>query len=179
MPASSFDESISLPDDPAPAADERSMLLEYLEFQRSVLLRKGDGLSPEQLATRLGPSTLTIGRLIRHMTFVEDHWFQKALVGQPPREPWASAPWDDDPDWEMTTAAGMGFTTLADDLVAACDRSRATLADHHDLDLVAVGAHPDRPVTLRWILIHMIEEYARHCGHADLLREAVDGRTGD
>jgi len=171
--------TIPLPDDPAPGADERSMLLAFLEFRRAVLLRKGEGLSPEQLRMRLGPSTLTVGRLIRHMTFVEDHWFQKALTGRPPHEPWASAPWDDDPDWEMTTADGMAFATLADDFVAACDRSRTTLTGHHDLDVVALGAHPGRPVTLRWILVHMIEEYARHCGHADLLREAVDGRTGD
>ena len=156
------------------------MLLAFLEFQRAVLLRKGEGLSPEQLAMRLGPSTLTIGRLIRHMTFVEDHWFQKALIGQRPPEPWASAPWDDDPDWEMTTADGMAFTTAGRRLrpPPATDLA-ATLAEHHDLDLVALGARPDRPVTLRWILIHMIEEYARHCGHADLLREAVDGRVGD
>ncbi len=172
-------EPITPPNDPAPAGDERSMLVDFLEFQRTVLLRKGEGLAPHQLSARLGPSMLTVGRLIRHMTFVEDHWFQHALVGQPPPEPWASAPWDDDPDWEMTTADGMTFPVLAGDFIAACDRSRATLAEHHDLDLVALGAHVDRPVTLRWILIHMIEEYARHCGHADLLREAIDGRTGD
>jgi len=171
-------ESMVVPAEPAPAGDERSMLLEFLDFQRAVLLRKGHGLTHAQLAVRLGPSTLTIGRLIRHMTFVEDHWFQTVLIGRQ-REPWASAPWDDDPDWEMTTADGMTFPALAGDFTAACDWSRATIADHHDLDLVALGARVDRPVTLRWLLIHMIEEYARHCGHADLLREAIDGRTGD
>ena len=155
------------------------MLLGFLDVQRTVLLRKGDGLTAEQLGQRLGPSTLTLGRLIRHMTFVEDHWFQKALAADAPPEPWASAPWDDDPDWEMTTADGMTFRALADDFIAACDRSNQTLAGHDDLDHVASGTHPGMPVTLRWILIHMIEEYARHCGHADLLREAIDGQTGD
>jgi uncharacterized damage-inducible protein DinB len=179
MDTSTSDGPIPRPIEPPYAGDERTMLLAFLEFQRTVLLRKGEGLTAGELGVRLGPSTLTLGRLLRHMTFVEDHWFQTVLVGAPGPEPWVSAPWDDDPDWEMTTADGRTFAALADDFSAACDRSRVTLATHHDLDLVAPGAPPGRPVTLRWILIHMIDEYARHCGHADLLREAVDGRTGD
>lgn len=155
------------------------MLLDFLDFQRAVLARKGDGLTAAQLEQRLGSSTLTVGRLIRHMTLVEDHWFQKVVGGQPENEPWASAPWDDDPDWEMTTADGMIFDDLRADFEAACARSAATLSEHYDLDLVAVGSHPDRRESLRWILVHMVEEYARHCGHADLIAESVDGRTGD
>ena len=171
--------SSQLPEPPEPeyGGDERTTLTGFLDFYRSILVRKGAGLDAERLTSRLGASSLTIGRLIRHMTQVEDHWFQRVLPGDDPIEPWASAPWGDDPDWEMTTADGLDFATLRSDFEAACARSRATLERFDDLDLVALGASPDRPVSIRWILVHMIEEYARHCGHADLIRESIDGDT--
>ena len=165
--------------EPALQGTEDELVRGFLDRQRATFLRKIEGLDHVQLARRIEPSSLTLAGLTKHLAYVEDHWFQTVLVGAPGPEPWVSAPWDDDPDWEMTTADGRTFAALADDFSAACDRSRVTLATHHDLDLVAPGAPPGRPVTLRWILIHMIEEYARHCGHADLLREAVDGRTDD
>lgn len=172
-------EPVSLPVEPEVAAGERQTLAEFIDFQRVVLLRKGDGLTSEQLAAQLWPSPLTIGRLIRHMTLVEDHWFDNVFAGNPEREPWASAPWEDDPDWEMTTADGVDFSTLRSDFGAACDRSRTIVDAAVDLDTIASTPSHDRLVSLRWILVHMIEEYARHCGHADLLREAIDGRVGD
>jgi uncharacterized damage-inducible protein DinB len=167
------------PIEPSFAAGERETLIEFLDWYRTVLLRKGDGLTPHQLSTRLGPSSLTIGRLIRHMTFVEDFWFDFRFAGNPEREPWASAPWDADHDWEMTTADGLTFTELRVEYDAACARSRVVVDESPDLDPIAAAPQPDRQVSLRWILVHMIEEYARHCGHADFLREAIDGRTGD
>lgn len=155
------------------------MLVEFLDFYRTVLLRKACGLTPAQLDVSIAPSTLTIGALVRHMTFVEDHWFDSIFAGRAVREPWASADWDADRDWEMTSASGMTFGDIRTDFDEACERSRSHVAGAASLDDVANGGDlTDRP-SLRWILIHMIEEYARHCGHADLLRESIDGRLGD
>ncbi|MCP4963770.1 MAG: DinB family protein [bacterium] len=174
----SFD-VVAEPIDPGRRSDELTMLTEFLDFYRSVLLRKASGLSPEQLATPVGASTLTIGALIRHMTLVEDHWFDATFAGLPEREPWASADWDADRDWEMTTAHGMTFADLRADFDVACERSRSHIAPAPSLDALATGGDSNDRVSLRWILIHMIEEYARHSGHADLLREPIDGRIGD
>lgn len=155
------------------------MLDEFVDFYRAVLLRKASGLEPAQLAATLAPSTLTIGALVRHMTFVEDHWFHSVFAGLSDREPWASADWDADRDWEMTTATGMTFGELRADFDEACARSRAVVVGASSLDELAKGGDvTDRP-SLRWILVHMIEEYARHCGHADLVRESIDGTVGD
>jgi hypothetical protein len=170
---------ITEPTDPDGQRNERDTLTDFLDFYRQVLLRKGQGLTPAQLAVNMAPSDLTIGGLIRHMTLVEDSWFSERLVGQPELEPWASAPWDEDRDWEMTTAAGMTFDDLRLDFEAACDRSRAIMADIDSLDTAAPSLD-ERPVrSARWILVHMIEEYARHCGHADLIAQSIDGRTRD
>ncbi|MFK8022382.1 MAG: DinB family protein [Ilumatobacter sp.] len=166
------------PIEPGLLTDERTTLLEFLDYFRSVLLRKGDGLDATQLATPLAPTTLTVGRLIRHMAFVEDYWFSEVITATP-LEPWVSAPWDQDPDWEITTADGMEFATLRCDYEAACERSRSVMQQIPDLDHRASGGDPERPRTVRWVIVHMIEEYARHCGHADLIAESIDGRVGD
>lgn len=167
------------PSDPQLNSDELTTLTEFLDFFRTVLLRKGAGLTPEQLTATAASSTLTIGSLIRHMTFVEDHWFDATFAGRPVREPWASADWAADGDWEMTTAEGMTFADLRTAFDHACDRSRAHVRDAPSLDELASVTDSNRRVSLRWILVHMIEEYARHCGHADLIRESIDGRVGD
>jgi len=113
------------------------------------------------------------------MTLVEDIWFADAIGGRE-LEPWASAPWEEDHDWEMTTAPGRSVDELFEDYDASLERSREVLASVASLDQLSrkkrrMGETPD----VRWILIHMIEEYARHGGHADYLREALDGLTGD
>ena len=167
------------PADPGRRSDERTTLTEFVDFLRSVLLRKGSGLTTDQLASTTAASTLTIGALIRHMTFVEHHWFDNVFAGLPVREPWTSADWDADQDWEMTTARGMTFAELRADFDDACQRSRSHVSAASSLEVLAVGGDSADPTSLRWILVHMIEEYARHCGHADLLRESIDGRVGD
>lgn len=167
------------PDDPGRRSDELTMLTEFLDFYRVVLLRKASGLTIEQLNTTTAASSLTLGKLIRHMTLVEDHWFDFTFAGLPGREPWASADWEADRDWEMTTARGMSFADLRVDFEEACKRSRSHVGAAISLDALAAGGDASDRVSLRWILIHMIEEYARHCGHADFLRESIDGRTGD
>jgi uncharacterized damage-inducible protein DinB len=153
------------------------MLVEFLDYHRTVLLRKAAGLAADQLASRVGASTLTLGGLLKHMAYVEDHWFHTGWAGHPPVAPWATVDWKATPDWELESAAGDTPAELAALFDAALERSRAAIA--HSFDLDATASIRGRAFSLRWILIHMVEEYARHCGHADLLREAIDGATGD
>ena len=154
------------------------MLLSYLDFYRAVLVRKCSELDRSQLQLTIGESTLTLGRLLRHMAFVEDFWFGETLHDRDPAADWADAEWETQPDWEMDTAADYSPVELAHQFDGAISRSRQAI-DSVDLDEVAAREGRHGPTNLRWILIHMVEEYARHCGHADLIREAIDGRVGD
>jgi uncharacterized damage-inducible protein DinB len=168
-----------LAEEPSRSGDERHTVVTFLDFFRSVLLRKGAGLSHTELHTALPMSTLTIGGLLRHMTFVEEYWFRFVLLGEEYSEPWASAPWQEQPDWEFDTAPDCSPVELATQFEAAVDRSRSALAARPGLDTVAARQSWGQDTTVRWILVHMIEEYARHCGHADLIRQSLDGATGD
>jgi uncharacterized damage-inducible protein DinB len=166
--------------DPDNRGDERTLLTQFLDYQRAVMVRKAEGLTAEQLAARLGPSELTLGGLLKHMALVEDSWFHRRLLGRELPEPWASVDWEADPDWEFHTAAQDEPAELFRLYHAACERSRAAVDEVGDLD--AISKVPNRRgehFSLRWILLHMIEEAARHVGHADLLRESIDGATGD
>jgi uncharacterized damage-inducible protein DinB len=163
-----------------PDADELTVLTRYLDFYRAVMVRKAQGLSQAQLATRLGPSTLTLGGLIKHLALVEDFWFHERLLGHPPNEPWASVDWDADPDWDFHSAVDDDPAELIRMYEQACDHSRAAVASVGDLDATTKLANRrGQTFSLRWVLIHMIEETCRHAGHADLLRESIDGVTGD
>jgi uncharacterized damage-inducible protein DinB len=166
--------------DLAAAPDEATALVQFLDAQRTVLIRKAWNLDHDQLHTTLPPSTLTIGGLLKHLALVEDDWFDHIFAGRPEREPWASAPWDEDRDWELTTARDDPPDVLLGLHRDACDRSRETVASAGSLDQMSELTQPDgfRP-SLRWIMLHMIEEYARHCGHADMIRQSIDGATGD
>ena len=152
----------------------------WLDFHRHTLKEKAVGLSQEQLARTLGPSTLTLGGLLKHMALVEDNWFSIVLLGNPDAEPWLGVDWDSDPDWEFRTAADDSpevLLGLLDDAIVASDRILDEVGD--DLDRrAATPSREGTPFDLRWILIHMVEEYARHNGHADLIRESIDGATG-
>jgi uncharacterized damage-inducible protein DinB len=166
--------------DPDTRGDELTLLSQFLDYHRATLVQKVSGLDRQQLGTTLGPSALTLAGLVKHMALVEDSWFGKVLLGREEGEPWASVDWDADPDWEFHTA----LDDDPDDLLAlyadACERSRAAIAEFGDLDRMA--ARPSRSgetFNLRWIMLHMIEETARHNGHADLLRENIDGATGE
>ena len=100
--------------------------------------------------------------------------------GQPDREPWAAVDWDADPDWEFRAAASLEPEQLRSRYREACERSRHVAATAADLDRLSVRPLRDgRRFTLRWVLLHLIEETARHAGHADLLREAIDGTVGE
>jgi uncharacterized damage-inducible protein DinB len=163
-------------------ADERTMLCAFLDFHRATLVWKVEGLGDDELhRVPIPSSTLTLGGLVKHLALVEDSWFTQRFAGSDEPEPWASAPFDDDPDWEFHSSADDSLETLLALYRAACDRSRAVVDAAASLDQVSTA--PDRRTghlfTLRWILLHMIEETARHNGHADLLREAIDGATGE
>ncbi len=167
--------------DPDLRADERTSLTQFLDFHRATLISRIEGLTIEQLAVTRPPSALTLAGLIKHLALVEDSWFVDRMAGRPLPEPWRSAPFDDDEDWDFHSATDDSPEELLALYRAACDRSRAVVAEYDDLDaLSVVPSRGDEGLfSLRWILLHMIEETARHNGHADLLRESIDGLTGE
>jgi uncharacterized damage-inducible protein DinB len=166
--------------EPDLAGDETTLLTQFLDYQRAVMVRKAEGLTKEQLNRRLGPSTLTLAGLLKHLTLVEDSWFQERMLGRDSAEPWASVDWQATPDWEMDTAGDHEPDELVAMYEAACERSRQVVTDIGDLETVMAKANRrGEKMSLRWVLIHMVEETARHAGHADFLRESIDGATGD
>jgi hypothetical protein len=168
--------------EPPVAADEAATLLAFLDHQRATLAWKCAGLDAAGLNATVGASSMTLGGLLKHMTLVEDSWFNGWLHGRPRELPWVTADWDADPDWDWHSARDDSPEQLRTRWADAVTRSRTltgeAMADG-GLDRLARRRFPDgRAPSLRWILVQMIEEYARHNGHADLLRESVDGATG-
>ena len=168
--------------DPPHSADEVGMLRGFLDHYRATIRLQAAGLDDSQLDRALPPSDLTLGGMLTHLAFVEDYWFSYNLAGHDPSPPWDTAPWDDDADWDWHSASGEAHADLDALLAAAIVRSDAcldaALADDPDLDRpVARPRDPakGRTVTVRWVLVHMLEEYARHAGHADLIRQSIDG----
>jgi hypothetical protein len=170
-------DEIPLPSDPAFAVSERETLVAFLDYYRAVLIRKAVGLTRQQLAVTLPPSDMSIGGLVKHMALVENNWFVRNWRGLDPGEPWSSVDWDADPDWDFHSAAEDEPEQLLALYTAAVERSRTEIDGCNDLSATAESR--GRVISLRWMLVHMIEEYARHCGHADLLRQSIDGATGD
>jgi uncharacterized damage-inducible protein DinB len=163
--------------EPAYTADETATLTGFLDFHRATLEWKCDGLSDEQLRQRSLPtSSMSLLGLVRHLTEVEQHWFHVSLDGQAPSlHYWHRGPDGSDTDWEVEGADVAESFRLWREEVA---RARRIVAASESLE--RSFDHPeDGPITLRWILTHMIEVYARHNGHADLLREAIDGAVGE
>lgn len=162
------------------AADERTTLREMLDYYRAVLARKAFGLDAAQLHQPLAPSDLTIAGLLHHVAMAEDTWFTYRFLGEPPPEPWASADWDADEDWEITAARDLDATAIFAQYETSLARSRAAFAGADSLDQHSVRGREDGTRwNLRWIMVHMIEEYARHCGHADFIRQSIDGMVDD
>jgi uncharacterized damage-inducible protein DinB len=169
--------------EPPLAADETTTLLGFLDYQRSTLAWKCVGLDAAGLQARVGVSSITLGGLLKHMAYVEDAWFWRWLHNRVPHPPWDTVDWNTDPDWDWQSAAEDSPEQLLELWTDAVTRSRElatqALADG-GLEQLAKRTWPDgRAPSLRWILCHMIEEYARHNGHADLIRESVDGATGE
>jgi len=168
--------------DPPVQADERQSLSAFLDFQRATVIRKVEGVPKADLGRTALPTTeLTLAGLLKHLALVEDSWFQAVFLGEPLPEPWASAPFDDDPDWDFHSAPDDDPADLIRLYTAAVGRSRDVVAVEESLDRLSMwtGEREGKPFSLRWILLHLIEETARHAGHADLLREAIDGQTGE
>ncbi len=166
--------------EPQLQAGEVETLLGFLDYQRATLDWKCRGLGDAQLQLTMPTTALSLGGLLQHLARVEDNWFSDVVGEQPKCEPWASMPWA--AEWENAA------THTGDELrrmwAEAVQRSRAVVAERLESGPPALDdSHPawdgQAEVSLRWVLVHMIEEYARHNGHADLLREAADGETGE
>ena len=162
--------------DPATVSPERAALEDWLRFHRETLLMKCAGLDAEQLKrAAVPPSTLTLLGLVRHMSDVERSWFVRGFAGLDAAPIYWS---EDDPDGDFdnvhTADAEADFATYR----AECDAADAAVAGH-GLDETFVHRRAGTRFDLRWVYVHMIEEYARHNGHADLLRECIDGTVGD
>jgi hypothetical protein len=162
--------------DPPTRADERASYDAWLDFHRQTLLHKCTGLTGEQLVLRaLPPSTLSLLGLVRHMAEVERWWFRRMFCGQSELGDLYCSEDFQDGDFDLTDAADAAadFATFATE----CELSRSAAAGR---SLEEIFSHEKRgEFDLRWVYMHMIEEYARHNGHADLLRERIDGVTGD
>jgi uncharacterized damage-inducible protein DinB len=166
--------------DPDPTAAERDALGQYLDYQRETILLKTEGLTRDQLARTIPTSDLTLAGLLYHLALVEESWLEGRFLGLPERQDWADVDWDADPDWEFRTAATMDPEELRQRYRDACERSRQAAASAASLDQPsAMRLRDGSRFTLRWVLLHLIEETARHAGHADLLREAIDGSVGE
>ncbi len=161
----------------AAVADERTTLDAFLDFYRDAIKAKVRGVSEEDARRRLVPSQTTLAGLIKHLARVEMSWFQRRLAQTPIEHlPYLQSV-EEDPDSDFR----LGPEDTVEGLIAwydeQCARSRE-IAANYELDHVV--PHPFLgEVSLRWIVVHMIEETARHAGHADILREQIDGSTGD
>lgn len=169
--------------EPPLAAGEADTLLGFLDFQRATLAWKCSGLDAAGLQATVGPSSMTLGGMLKHLAYVEDWWCSRWLLGRDPIPPWDTVDWKADEDWDWHSAAADSPEELRGLWEEAVVRSRACIAEaieHGGLDRLSARSWPDGQThSLRWILVHLIEEYARHNGHADLLRESVDGLTGE
>jgi uncharacterized damage-inducible protein DinB len=164
---------------PAQNAGELEMLTGWLEHHRGILIWKCEDLTAEQLRQRaIPPSTLSLLGLVRHMAEVERGWLRAVFLGEDVPDLYDRSA-DEDADFNNVDQADPADTFTA--FERECAASRRVLAQASSLDALSKQAseRTGEPWSLRWIVTHMIEEYARHNGHADLLRERVDGSTGD
>lgn len=171
------------PWEPPLAGTEAEHLAGALDRLRTTFRWKADDLDAAGLQTRIGASSLTLGGLLKHLAAVEDYTFANKLSGQPLGAPWDAVGWDGDKDWEFISAANDTPEQLYALWDGAVERSRArlgaALAAGGLGQLVHVAGPDGRHASLRRLLCDLIEEYGRHTGHADLLREAVDGLAGE
>ena len=169
--------------EPEPAVNEVETLRGFLNYQRATLKWKSEGLAQDQLNVSVAKSTVTIGGLLKHMTFVENEWFWCWIGDNDRLEPWLSTEFERDPDWEFASAVNDNAETLMANWAASIQLSESILDDclqAGGLDQLAKRKWPNgESPSLRWILVHMIEEYARHNGHADFIRESIDGSVGE
>jgi len=175
--------STEFPWEPPLAGSEAEHLFGALDRLRTTFRWKADGLDDRGLRVSVGASELTMGSLLKHLAFVEAFYAQLKLAGRSPGAPWETVDWEANPGWDFASAGA----DSAEELYALYDNAVAQAREIYD-DAVADGgldqivdAHDDegRHASLRRIVFDLVEEYGRHTGHADLLREAVDGRVGE
>jgi len=171
------------PWEPPLAGTETEQVVGALDRLRATFRWKTDGLDSAGLDTTTGASTLTLGGLLKHLAAAEDYHFTTKLSGDPVGEPWEGWGWDGSNDWEFTSAADDTPEQLYAVWDGAVERSRARLAAvlaRGGLDQPVAAHDPEgNHANLRRLLCDLVEEYGRHTGHADLIREAVDGRVGE
>lgn len=152
--------------------DDKELLASFIDTQREAMLALAGGLSDEALRKRLVPSDTTILGMIKHLAYVERWWFQDVFEGRECSYPWT----DDDPDADFRVESDETTAQILDLYRAECETSRSIFEEH---DLGDVSVSSERPsCSLKWVVLHMIEETARHAGQADILREQLDGKTG-
>jgi uncharacterized damage-inducible protein DinB len=164
-------------EDPPFTGDEVALLRAWLAFERETLAWKCEGLDDAQLRTRaVDPSTLSLLGLVRHVTDAERYWFQRVLLGREVEQRYWT---DNDPEADFSgvdeTTWDQALTAWRDEMLA----SDAAIEADPEGDRIGVGRRGGAEVSLRWMLVHLVQEYARHNGHADLLRERIDGATGE
>jgi len=163
--------------------DENSTILGFLDYQRATLEWKCNGLDTQGLGATIHPSTMTLGGLLKHMAWVEHHWFSGMLLARPSSAPWNEVDWAADSAWEWHSSSTDTPDELRELWNESVDRSRAAVCEALASGGIGQQArkpgHAGQAPSRRWIVGHTIEEYARHNAHADLLREAVDGVTGE
>ena len=162
--------------EPPLSGEERAMVTVWLDYQRATLEWKCEGLDGRDLVRRgVPPSTLTLLGLVRHMTIVEWFWFERIFRAGNGTKPIST---DDDPDADFNDVSSDKAESDLDLFRRQCEVSRGIVSVAGGLDDIAASTARGE-VSLRWIMIHMIEEYARHNGHADFLRELIDGVVGE
>src|SRR5438128_197646 len=168
-----------LPPDPPPAADERATLEAFLDYYRGVIVRKVSGLSFEDATRSTVPSGTNLLSMVRHLGWVETGWFREIFAGEDVGDPGPpEAPDTEDADFRVMP--GETVESIVAFYREEIERARAIVAAAPSLDELSKRSTRRRgQVSLRWILVHMIEETARHAGHADIIREQIDGATGD
>jgi hypothetical protein len=167
-------------DPDATTTSERESLGQYLDYQRETILLKTEGLTKAQLGQRIPTSSLTLAGILYHLALNEESWFEVHFYGHEAREDFQGIDWEADPEYEFRTALEKEPDWLRRRYRDACNRARQVTAAADSMDDVSVATRDDgKPFTLRWVMMHMIEETARHAGHADLIRESIDGATGE
>jgi hypothetical protein len=172
-----------IPTEPPIAGDETATLIGSLERQRRTFIWKCSGVDAAGMRATIATSAITLGGLLKHLTLVEAEYFVHRLHGRDPGPPLSTVGWDTDPDWEWRTAGDDPPELLVAQWHESVGRSRAALAEalgNGGPDQLAKFEWPDgRQPSLRRMLVDLIEEYARHTGHADLIRESIDGLVGE
>ena len=170
--------------DPPVQADEATTLRAFLDYHRDTFRWKCAGLTQEQLARALPPTDMTLGGMMKHLAVVESGWFEETFAGSSQMPPFDTVDWDADRDWEWHTAKDdtpAELFALFDEAVRRADAviDAALAGPGLDAGSAQRDRRGDTPFSLRYIILHMIEEYARHNGHADLIRQSIDGETGE